>query len=344
LTTSSSVKQVWESRAQEDIELPGRIRTPILLWFLPYYPPSSRAGTEVGAHAINRFLLRKGYRVVVCSGNVPDSSFEGVEIVNVFSTRSIRSLVDEASLLLAPIYREYSDLALFLSRSCRKPLLHIVDSSRFRDRLAPLANVPDQYIVYGSECANNSLRLPHPSLVMRTPVDWREYQTATNRHYITLMNVNENKGGAVLVDLARRMPDKSFLGVMGAYGTMIVERGLPNLVYREQVEDVREVYALTGVLIMPSNHEAWGRTGVEAMSSGIPVVANPTPGLLESLSYAGLFCARDRLDDWVKTLRELESAAYYQEVSNKCIRRSRELDPADDLERLSAFIDRIIRK
>ncbi|MFE4971343.1 glycosyltransferase [Kitasatospora sp. NPDC056651] len=49
------------------------------------------------------------------------------------------------------------------------------------------------------------------------------------------------------------------------------------------------VYARSRVVLMPSSHESWGRVGVEAFASGIPVIAHPTPGLAECLGHAGIY-------------------------------------------------------
>ncbi|MFI1769152.1 glycosyltransferase family 4 protein [Streptomyces sp. NPDC020800] len=58
------------------------------------------------------------------------------------------------------------------------------------------------------------------------------------------------------------------------------------------------VYSRSRVMLMPSLYESWGRVAVEAFASGIPVIAHPTPGLVESLGEAGIFAYRDDLNAW----------------------------------------------
>jgi glycosyltransferase involved in cell wall biosynthesis len=50
---------------------------------------------------------------------------------------------------------------------------------------------------------------------------------------------------------------------------------LPNLTVSGPVRNMRDIYAQTKVLVMPSKwEEAWGRVGTEAKFSGIPVVGS----------------------------------------------------------------------
>ncbi|MBQ1165662.1 glycosyltransferase, partial [Streptomyces sp. A73] len=70
----------------------------------------------------------------------------------------------------------------------------------------------------------------------------------------------------------------------------------------------------------------------EALASGIPVVAHPTPGLCESLGEAGVFVDRNVLDGYEAVLRKLlEDPAEYRLAAKRARARSRELDPAADL-------------
>jgi hypothetical protein len=51
--------------------------------------------------------------------------------------------------------------------------------------------------------------------------------------------------------------------------------------------------------------------GVEAASSNIPVIASPTPGLQESLSYAGLFRDPERPTHWAEAITALSDPDVY---------------------------------
>ena len=150
---------------------------------------------------------------------------------------------------------------------------------------------------------------------------------------MTMVNLTVSKGCEVFYELARRRRGDRFLGVLGAYGHQII-RQIPNVGIQQHTGNMRDdVYARTRVLLMPSDYESWGRVAVEAMCSGIPVIAHPTDGLRESLGDAGIFCDRDDVDAWQRELERLDDPREYAAASNLAARRSDELDriARDDL-------------
>ena len=99
------------------------------------------------------------------------------------------------------------------------------------------------------------------------------------------------------------------------------------------------VYARTKVLLMPSVYESFGRTAVEAMVSGIPVIAHPTPGLCEALADAGIYAHRDDLDAWQAALGGVLRPEAWQTASDKAAKRAADLDPAADLDRWCSAVE-----
>ncbi|SET48377.1 glycosyltransferase family 4 protein [Nonomuraea wenchangensis] len=173
---------------------------------------------------------------------------------------------------------------------------------------------------------------PSKTLVVRPPVFAADYAT-TPGDLITMINLNREKGGDLFWKLAARLPEHRFLAVEGAYGHQIV-RDLPNVEVIRQVpgDQMRDqVYARTRVLLVPSHVESWGRVGVEALASGIPVMATPTPGLSESLADAGIFCEAGDVEAWEASLRALDDPAEWSAASGRALQRSKELDPSGDL-------------
>ena len=182
--------------------------------------------------------------------------------------------------------------------------------------------------------AESALEAPKRTMVVRPPVYADDYRT-TPGDRVTLINLNDNKGGRLFWELARRMPDVAFLGVRGSYGDQIVEQ-LPNVEVLAHLPGagMRErVYSRTRILLAPSEYESWGRVAAEACASGIPVLAHPTPGLSECLGGAGTLLDRADPDVWEKEIRRLlAEPVAWEQASAAASRRSLELDPAAELD------------
>jgi glycosyltransferase involved in cell wall biosynthesis len=135
------------------------------------------------------------------------------------------------------------------------------------------------------------------------------------------------KGGELFRRLAEQMPDATFLGVTGGYGPQQDMSGLPNVDVLPHVpnSEMREqVWSRTRVLLVPSAYESWGRVASEALCSGIPVIATPTPGLVENLGDAGIFIDRADTDGWIGAIRRLQEPAAYQAARGRALARAAE--------------------
>lgn len=265
--------------------------------------------------------------------------YRGIQIVPLRAGLDFTSALRRADVVISHL--ECVPSAASLTRGFGKPLVvlcHNTHRPSFRDMAAggtALAVYNSQWMQVEAELFfaeyPKGIR-PKNSLIVRPPVFADEYATKPGKA-VTLINCSPEKGAPVLEALARRMPDQPFLAVRGAYGEQIT----PDLLNVEIIEHVDggsmrdQVYARTKVLLMPSAYESWGRVGVEAMASGIPVLAHPTPGLCESLGEAGTFVDRNDEDGWEAVLRELLTPSAYRLASKRAKIRSAELDPTADL-------------
>ncbi|MFD9069149.1 glycosyltransferase family 4 protein [Streptomyces lasiicapitis] len=290
-----------------------------------------------------RPLVERGHDVTVWLSRYGRAAeayeYRGIQVVPLQARLDFPSAVRRADVLLSHL--ECVPSTSSLARGYGKPMV-VVCHNTHRPSFRDMAAGGTSLAVYNSLWMEREAEVffaeypksirPAGSLIVRPPVFASEYATKPGKA-VTLINCNPEKGGNVLEALAKRMPEQQFLAVRGAYGTQILP-DLPNVEIIEHVEGqaMREtVYARTRVLLMPSSYESWGRVGCEALASGIPVVAHPTPGLCESLGEAGIFVDRADLDGYEAVLRKLLTPAEYRLASKRAKARSAELDPKADL-------------
>lgn len=170
---------------------------------------------------------------------------------------------------------------------------------------------------------------PWPPNVMRTAVVrplMHEDKIRINEPFrgdcITLVNANQNKGVSQFIAMARRMPERQFLGVIPYYGELSLPPSPPNIEWVPFNDDIRTILKRTRILVMPSYYESFGRIAVEAMYNGIPVVyskpaAKPktpggsTEGVEAWIAPAGVSCDRENIDEWISAITSLDDQEVY---------------------------------
>jgi len=311
-----------------------------ITWLIHMYPPIHNAGAEWMAHAMNASLIAENYKVNVVLNKADLREFERVHIVDKHDTRLVDSVVQHSSVLISHLDMELN--AVQTAIAAKRPIVLVMHNNYRKKYLREFMRIIPKNIYL----INNSYWIQKyysefniNSIVVFPPVYWKEYKTDSSHEYVTLINLNSNKGGLVLYKIAKAMPDVKFLGVKGGYDGQIIKKGLPNLTYMDNTSYIQSIYSKTDILIVPSKEESWGRVAVEAMSSGIPVIAAPTPGLIESCGEAGIFCKRDDIDGWVREIRHLkDDKEHYKRISESCSRRAKELDPTPQLKEMAEWL------
>jgi len=212
-------------------------------------------------------------------------------------------------------------------------------------------------VVFNTEWIMRETGWQGQSFVLHPPIFKDKYFVDQPGEYITQINLAAKKGGYYFWEIASSLPDKQFLAVKGKEKDQVIpDSPPPNVKIIDYAPDVRTVYAKTKILLMPSqgygaqhrwNNRLWtesyGRVGVEAAVSGIPVVAYPTPGIKEALGEAGIYCDMN-LDEWVEALKWLSNPETYKEVSEKVKRIGEGLTPEEDVKKLENIISAGVSK
>lgn len=304
------------------------------------YPPQHNAGAEMMLHALLRALVARGHDCSVYlthpTGGHSAFRLDGVLVVpkNVYD--------DEKAIKNAHVVVTHLDAADHTRRIAARrgaPVVYLVHNDFAVSTRRELSD-PPELTVFNSRHLAESLRDLTTGIVVHPPVDPDEYRVEATGDHVTLINLMRDKGAAVFWKLAVDLQDVPFLGVRGGYGRQEIHGELPNVTIMDHTPQIRPVYAQTKILLMPSSYESWGRVGVEAMASGIPVIAHPTPGLTEALGDAGIFVDRDDLNGWASTIRTLlDDDEAYAKASSAARQRALDLEPADDLARFCDAVE-----
>ena len=173
--------------------------------------------------------------------------------------------------------------------------------------------------------------------------------------YITLVNANVNKGVQQFLELARKMPERKFLGVLPYYGELRIPPAPSNVEWVPFNDDIRTILKRTRILLVPSYYESFGRIAVEAMLNRIPVVyskPNPnsvypggsTEGLHEWIQPVGIGCNRDNLDEWITSIRSLDNETAYSELAEHSREHIEQMNLFSEAARISGLVEQFAQR
>ena len=243
----------------------------------------------------------------------------------VFSDNCGASIKSQLSLISHAAYQGYS--TFFFIRSVDDIKSGKLDCN-IPDRIHAIANSPFAASIIGSFTSNEvGIVLPF--------VDLNRYQvTGRDRRYITFINPIPEKGVEVATEVARRLPEERFLFVKGKWAGytytgqepwMKPIYALPNVEVWEHQQDTRQIYAVTDILLVPSQfYETFGRVILEAQVNTIPVVAANVGGIPYTLGQGGILATPgDDPDAYVDALQRLRTdEGFYKQLSNLAFQNS----------------------
>lgn len=312
------------------------------------YPPDHNCGAEWMLHFMLKDLQSKGHNVRVLLHDANKYKvrnnyvFDGIDVFPP-NANVIDGIMRWADAIFTHL--DYTRWTIHTAKMYKKPVFHLIHNSH------PYPEIIDaekkQHIIYNSLWLKELLNYNFSNFIVTPPVDYNYYDLGNEpekSEYITLINLNENKGGKIFGEIARAMPHKSFLGVFGSYDEQMTQ-DLQNVTYVPNSPDIKQWYAKTRILLMPSKYESWGRTATEAMCSGIPVICTDTPGLKENCDKAGIYI-KDRNDvkAWVEAITKLDDKKAYSWASRKAKARSREFDTRKTLDEFETWFRESVNK
>jgi glycosyltransferase involved in cell wall biosynthesis len=288
-------------------------RSPDVVAWIHFGVPYRRAGSETMLHTMMRALKQAGLDVLVVCSAMPEApplwDVDGVtyaQLAPQAADAAIRSMRPR----IVISHHDYAESSVLLSRGIGAKSVVVIHSD-FDIAARPLALWPD-LCIYNTDWVRRALAPRYlevdriPSLVVHPPVIPAEHRAPSTGERVTLVNLNRHKGVDTWRGAAAHLRSTPFLGVTGGHGKQILRPVLRNMRVIPQTSNMRgDVWAQTRVLMMPSIYESFGMAAVEALASGIPVVAHPTPGLREALGEAGTFIDRADVRSWVAAISQL---------------------------------------
>jgi len=282
-------------------------------------------------------LQKRGHMIVFLTIKVPKEGYSGGEYrgFRFLHYTAASSFLDTSNVWICPHSPILPDVRKINSRGYNRPIVATChfdgnyDAIRFNGK-----NDWSELLLFINSIMEVQYRkniTPWPSQIAQTetirPLMHRnkiEILEPFHGDCITLVNANVNKGVQQFLDMARRLPDRKFLGVLPYYGERQVPPAPSNVEWVPFNDDIRAVLKRTRILLVPSYYESFGRIAVEAMLNRIPVIyskPNPnsvypggsTEGLHEWIQPVGIGCDRDTIDEWVTAIRSLDNESVYSE-------------------------------
>lgn len=215
------------------------------------------------------------------------------------------------------------------------PMIMWLQNVEFEDHFGDFGELGGPPCVANSQFTADTYRRHYgvAPVVIHPIVRREKYVTEPGGDMVTLINPHPHKGLSVALEMARLCPDIPFLFVqtwdLPPEARAELDRQLAtlkNVTLHPAVEDMRQIYRRTRILLAPSQwQEGYGRVATEAQFSGIPVIASTRGGLPEAVGPGGLLLdAAAPAEEWAGALRRLwDDAGYYRQLSEAADAHSR---------------------
>ena len=278
----------------------------------------------------------------------------------------------------APTFLETSDLWVCPHAPCL-PYVRKVNSRGYFRPIAVTAHFDGRYSVLTDLASTKWVEMlffinhtmeknfrkhvnPFPPVIVRTGVvrplmqeEKIRMEEPPNGDMITLVNANVNKGVHQFIELAKRMPDRKFLGVRPYYGELWLPPAPSNIEWIPFDNDVRNILKRTRILLFPSYYESFGRIAVEAMYNGIPVIyskpatenigiVGTTEGVEEWIIPAGIGCKRDVPEEWTAAIESLDDQDTYAARRELVKAHVQEMNIFTEKDRIASMMEQFQRE
>ena len=288
-----------------------------LVFLSDSFLPTTFAGSELSGYETIQYLRSRGHNIIIFVKTWKVSEYNGFPIYKYdINNPFCKSALETSDIILFQMGDETKNFQIIQHR--KKPVYIFIHMANSYPWLLQQKIGFPVFIVYNSHMTQDLIPSLHDNMRMIPYVDTKRFTPlrtlTTQKDVVCLINCNKNKGGEIFRKIAYKMSNVQFLGVKGGYSDQVVDKSPPpNLRYIDNQTDIRVVFRQIGILVMPSKNETWGRTAVEAMASGVPVIHSEATGLVECVGGAGILCLRDDEDEWINAIRRIIGDRAYRE-------------------------------
>ena len=311
------------------------------------YPPLWNMGGEVALHRAMKAI--DGEKHVLTSTDEP-YEFEGVKAQQIDTPNVLNinanpiPITNQLKALGAKVVIGQNELSLpavlAAERAGAISIVNVHTPPLYGRGIAQAMKLTD-YAVYNTQVAANEWGEPD-AFVLHPPITPLPEKLATTGDAYTLLSSLRNKGVEVVLELAKRYPDKRFIIVRSpaepTHGLPDIEdrvAKLPNveLLPRVAPEEVHKYFEQTRILLVPSRYETYGMSAIEAAGYGIPCVHVDTPHVREGIGTAAVLIRPLSVEDAIKGIEAIE--ADYETYSKNARERAEWLQDRQDQETLA---------
>lgn len=226
-------------------------------------------------------------------------------------------------------------------------IIHYVHDTHPLNQMTLDLNDKISLIVFNSEFTANKYKneIACPWLVLYPPVDLAKYHSPTsNKKFITMINPIKDKGAEILPHIFNAFPDQIFLIVSGWRTPELNHKKFKNVKMLPIQQDMKNIYAQTKLLIVPSQwEETFGRVVIEAEVNKIPVIASNVGGLPEAVGNGGILVNDfQNPDKWIIALKSiLNNAEKKESLGKKGYKHAQKFSGINHFYKLLHFISSI---
>lgn len=188
-----------------------------------------------------------------------------------------------------------------------------------------------------------------PKITLHPPMDHDFWQSESGspptltKVDVLMVNPQNRKNPKLMKEIIERSPDSTTFRILkGGWGDSfsifrqliepLPQQKKAQIDFVEYVDDMRDAYRSSRVLVFPSFEEGYGMTPVEAMYCGLPVVSSDYPAIGEAVGDAAhtLCPYRTTAEDWIAAIEHaLDNEEMWQ---NRSLQRSHILEQRQEEE------------